>query len=372
MSDRGIVLVTGGAGHLGANLVRRLLADGERVRALQRPGSDNRALDGLALERVDGDLRDPAAVARAVAGVERVYHCAAKLATVAGGEREVYDCNVLGTRNLLAAARKAGVRRVVVTGSFSATGHLEERPSDESVPYYPFKEALPYERTKVLVEHETLKACADGLDALIATSCAIVGPHDFKPSRMGQALLDFAHGKLRAYIPGGFEFVTARDIVAGHVLAMAKGRAGQKYIFASGYMNLDQLMAIYEELTGVPKPRLRLSPSVMMGIARVVSPVMARLRPNDPQRFTPAAVRLLQMGRRADTTKAQTELGFRPTPVRDALAEAYDDFVRRGVIANPKRPVSFVVPTPPPVEGARPVAAVTAAGDDRRQNGVQP
>jgi nucleoside-diphosphate-sugar epimerase len=128
---------------------------------------------------------------------------------------------------------------------------------------------------------------------------------------------------------------------------MARGRSGQKYIFASGYMDLDTLLSIYEELTAVPKPRLRLPPTVMMGIAQVVSPIMARLRPRNLQRFTPHAVRLLTMGRRADTGKAQSELGFRPTPIRDALAEAYDDFARRGVVpANAKRPV-FVAPTPP-------------------------
>src|SRR5438105_8682004 len=142
------ILVTGGAGHLGANLVHRLLEGGHAVRVLLRRGSDNSALDGLEVERVFGDLRDPASLAPAVAGCERIYHCAAKLSTVGGGEREIYDCNVIGTRHLLAAARAAGVARVVVTGSFSAVGHHPTRPSDETVPFYPFDEALPYEQTK--------------------------------------------------------------------------------------------------------------------------------------------------------------------------------------------------------------------------------
>src|SRR5579871_1197380 len=130
-----MIFVTGGSGHLGANLIRRLLADGRKVRALQRVGSDNRALDGLAIERVDGDLRDLDAVRAAVRGCRRVYHCAAKLSTVGGGHRDIFDCNVLGTRNLLTAAREANVERVVVTGSFSAVGHLPDRPSDEEVPF---------------------------------------------------------------------------------------------------------------------------------------------------------------------------------------------------------------------------------------------
>src|SRR5688500_15520509 len=124
-------LVTGATGHLGANLVRRLAQDGARVRVLLRESSDARPIAGLDVERAVGDIRDPAALARAVAGCARIYHCAAKISITAGGEREIYDTNVLGTRNVLAAALRAGVARVVVTGSFSAVGHHPDRPSDE-------------------------------------------------------------------------------------------------------------------------------------------------------------------------------------------------------------------------------------------------
>ena len=329
------LLVTGASGHLGANLVRRLLDEGARVRALARSDSDNTALDGLDVERVWCDLRDLDATRAAVRGCHRIYHCAAKVSTGEGPRRairEIYESNVLGTRHLLRAARESGVERVVVTGSFSAVGHVAGRASDESDVVDPFERMLPYQRSKIAVEHECLRAMAQGLDVVIATSCAIVGPHDYKPSPMGRALLDFAHGRLRAYIPGGFEFVAARDIVEGHRLAMDKGRTGHRYIFSSGYMTLDELMACFEELTGRPRPRWRLSPPVMAVLAHASSFVSTRLRPNAPQRFTPGAVRLLRQGRRADTSKARTELGFSPTPLREALREAYADFARRGLV----------------------------------------
>jgi len=328
------VLVTGGSGHLGANLVRRLLDEGEAVRVLARRGSNNEALRGLDVEWVWGDLRDLAAVQSAVRGAERIYHAAAKVSSAEGQHQEIYGCNVVGTRHLLRAALEHGVRRVVVTGSFSAVGHLPDRPADESVPVNPFENLLPYQRSKVAVEHECLKAVADGLDVVIATSCAILGPHDHKPSRMGQLLLDFARGRLRAYIPGGFEFVAARDIVEGHRLAMDKGATGQKYIFSSGFCTVDDLMAICERVTGRRRPRLRLPAPLMAGIAGVVNACVMRFAPDAEPRFTPGAVRILRMGRRADLTKARAALGYKPSPVEDAVREAYDDFVRRGLLAG--------------------------------------
>jgi nucleoside-diphosphate-sugar epimerase len=329
------VLVTGGSGHLGANLVRRLLDEGQQVRALERRGGSGEALAGLDVEIAWGDLRDPAAVREAVRGCQRVYHCAAKVSSAEGQQGEIYASNVLGTRHLLRAALEAGVERVVVTGSFSAVGHDPARPSDETVPVDPFAPALPYQRSKVAVEHECLKAVVDGLDVVVATSCAILGPHDYKPSRMGQLLLDFARGRLRAYVSGGFEFVSTRDIVQGHRLAMDKGRPGQKYIFSTAFKTVDELMAIYEGVTGRRRPRLRLPGPVMSGLAEAVNFVVMRMAPSVEPRFTPGAVRILRMHRRADITKARTELGFQPGSIEDAVREAHADFVRRGRLDRP-------------------------------------
>ncbi len=330
------LLVTGATGHLGANLVRALTDQGEDVRVLLRAGSNNAAVERLDVERCYGDIRDAGAMRRAVQGCRQVHHCAAKISTVRGGERDIFECNVIGTRNVLDAARAEGAR-VVVTGSLSAVGHLPGRPVDESVPFYPFDRHLPYSRTKMQVEHEVLRAAADGLDVVVATSCAIIGPHDYKPSRLGKLLVRFARGRLYAYVDGGFEFVTARDIAAGHVLTMRLGRPGQKYIFGSGYASMDELMAMFQRATGRRRPPVRLPTAVMMGAAQVSSPVLTRLFPRGQQLVTPAAVRLLAMRRRADSTRACVELGFRPSPIEDAVHAAYEDFVRRGIIAVPGR-----------------------------------
>jgi nucleoside-diphosphate-sugar epimerase len=337
-----MILVTGSTGHLGANLVRRLLGDGEAVRVLLRPQSDNTSLDGLEVERVYGDLRDPAACAAAVRGCRSVHHCAALVSTLEGDARhkdEIFTSNVLGTRHLLRAAREAGAGRVVVTGSFSAVGHHPGRPSDEGVPFNPFATALPYAHTKAAVEHECLKAFADGLPVVVATSCAILGPNDFKPSRMGRTLMDFANGRLWAYVPGGFEFVAARDMVEGHLLAMAKGRPGQKYIFSSQFVTVDELMGLFEQVTGRRRPRLRLPPPLMAGLAAAADGVFPWLLPHRPRRFTRAAVRLLRLNRRADCGKAREELGYQPTSIAEAVRAAYECFARRGLIRLPRKTV---------------------------------
>jgi len=332
-----VILVTGSNGHLGANLVRRLLADGHEVRLLLRPQSDNRPSEGLAAERVYGDVRDMESLRKAVRGCRRVFHSAAKVSTLDADHREIFETNVLGTRNLLLAAREAGVERVVVTGSFSATGHDPSRPSDETVPFNPFQKHLPYGFSKAAVEHECLKAAVAGQQVVIAVSCAILGPFDFKPSRMGRLLSDFANGRLLAYIPGGFEFVAARDIVQGHLLAMEKGRPGQKYIFSTQFLTVDQLLGVYEQMTGRRRPWLRLPPVLMAACARVSDFVLPNFFPAIPRRFTSAAVRILQMHRQADCSKARTELGYQPTSIVQAIEEAYEWFLECGVIRRPKR-----------------------------------
>lgn len=332
-----MILVTGASGHLGANLVRRLLDDGHEVRVLLREGSDNGAVAGLDVERAYGDLRDPAAMKHAAAGCGRAFHCAAMLSTVPGHERELYDSNVLGTRNLLAACREAGVERVVVTGSFSAVGHEGGRPSVEEMPFYPFGKLLPYAHTKALVEHECLKAAVEGLDVVLAVSTAILGPNDYKPSRMGRLLLDFAHGRLHAYLPGGFEFVSVSDLARGHLLAMRHGRSGQRYIFSTSFLSVDDLMGIYESVTGRRRPALRLPEALMAGLANTSERLFGKVLPAADRRFTPAAVAFLRSRRRADCGKARDELGYHPTDISTAVSDAYDCFVRRGLIPAPVR-----------------------------------
>lgn len=334
----GKVLVTGAAGLVGANLVRRLIADGHDVRAMVLPGAQNRGVDGLPLEVVHADLRDREAVRRAVRGCARVFHVGAKVSTTSPTPREcreIWDTNVLGTRHVMQAALEHGVARVVLTGSFSAIGFDPDDPSrasDETMPFYPFTEWLPYARTKILAEHETLRAVIDGLDAVIAVATGVIGPHDYLPSRQGSVLVDVAHGELRGYIPGGSEFVGTGDLVEGHILAMERGRRGQRYLFSTAFLTLDDLLDHFCAVSGAPRPRLRLPPALVAGAARLTSRPLARFFPRVPQRLTAGTVHILSMHRHADVSKARRELGYEPTDIREIIRETYEFFLREGMI----------------------------------------
>jgi len=325
-------LVTGATGHLGANLVRSLLARGEKVRVFVRPHTPQTAVEGLAVERASGDLRDRASIRAALDGIEKVYHTAAFVSIRDGDRQELFDVNVLGTRKLMQEARRAGVRRVVHTSSFGAVGINPEGASDESWSVSPFELASDYERTKAVSEHDVLLEALRGLDVTIVNPAAIVGPWDFRPSLVGRTILDFAHGRMPAYVPGAFDFVPAQDVVQALLLAMEKGERGERYLVTGEYHGLKQILAWLHELTGAPMPKLAIPPRVMQQVARVKDPIEKRFFPQKAPRFNYHSIRLLNSGKRGDSSRIQRELGLVPTPTRQAFADAVAWFRERKLI----------------------------------------
>ena len=336
------VFVTGATGHVGSNLVRRLLYDGIPIRVLLRHEDNNEGLENLDVERRYGDIRDLKATRDAIEGCQGVYHVAAKISTIDGNRdhrREIFETNVLGTRNVLRAARETEAGRVVVTGSFSAVGYdLDDPslPSDETMPFYPMARTMPYERSKSQVEQECWRAAAKGQEVIVATCCAVIGGADFFPSRLGKALCDYTNGKLRAYVDGGIEFVAARDIVEGHLLCMEHGRSGEKYIFSSEFKTISDILDLFEEVTGVARPARRIPSPIMLAFSEVASFYLSRYHPDFNQRFTPGAIRLLRLRRHASLEKARQDLGYQPTSIRAAINDAYSfHYNRPHAITNP-------------------------------------
>jgi nucleoside-diphosphate-sugar epimerase len=323
--------VTGGSGHVGANLVRALIERGDDVRALVRRGGDI-ALAGLPLEEVEGTLEDRASLERALRGCDRVYHLAAFVSLRPGDEQRMFETNVLGTKHVLEAAEQAGVRRTVFCSSLGAIGRNPDGESNETFTINPFDTQLAYDLTKAVAELEVHRAWTRGLDVVIVNPSGVVGPWDFKPSSVGKTIIDFARRRMPAYVPGAFEFVAMRDVVAGHLLAMERGKAGERYILSGSVHTIDELLDELQAITGVARPRLRIPPRVMMPIAHVTSAFMRTFFPAVPPRFTPGTIALLDGGKRVSTKKAQRELGYAPTSVFAALLEQVEWFRRRGTI----------------------------------------
>jgi dihydroflavonol-4-reductase len=326
-------LVTGATGFVGAHIARALVDDGVAVRCLVRPaGRDGRRIDllaGLPVEIAPGDLRDVGALRGAVAGRDVVYHCAADYRLYAPDPSAMYAANVTGTENLLAACAAAGVGRVVYTSSVGALGLAPGGASaDERTPVTLDAMIGPYKRSKYQAERVAEQWAARGLPVVIVNPSTPVGEGDVKPTPTGQMVVDFLQRKFPAYVDTGLNLIDVRDVAAGHLLAAARGRPGERYILGYRNMTLKQILDALARLTGLPSPRVRIPHWVALGAAYAAS-AAARLT-GKPPRATPDAVRMSRHRMFFDSGKAVRELGLPQSPIEPALQRAADWFVRHG------------------------------------------
>ncbi len=328
------VLVTGATGFVGANVVRALLAHGEDVRALVRPGSDRRNLAELPVEIAEGDLRDAAAVRRAVKGCGRVYHVGADYRFWARDPRELYDSNVRGTNHVLEACLALGVERVVHTSTVGTIG-LAALPGrcDETTPLAPGQLASHYKRSKLEAERAALTYAGMGLSVVVVNPTAPFGPWDVKPTPTGKILVDFARGRLPAFVDTGLNVVHVRDVAEGHWLAAERGRVGERYILGNRNMTLREILSALAEIRGCRAPRLRL-PYAAAWTAGALSTAFANLITRRPPAIPLEAVRASRHHVFVDASRAVRELGLPQTPVRDAFEDALRWFEERGYVPH--------------------------------------
>ncbi|MGH9707160.1 MAG: hopanoid-associated sugar epimerase [Candidatus Acidiferrales bacterium] len=315
-------LVTGGTGFVGSHIVRQLVSSGRPVRVLVRPTSQMTALQGVAFERVEGDLRDAASLDRAMEGVECVYHAAADYRLWSRHPQEIYDANVGGTRRILQAANRAGVRRIVYTSTVATIavpqpgGNL---PNEDS-PAKLEQMVGHYKRSKFLAEQEALQVAAVGAPVVIVNPTAPVGPGDWKPTPTGRILLDFMNGKMPAYVDTGLNLAAVEDVATGHLLAAEKGRAGERYILGARNMTLKEILDALAAITGRSAPRVRL-PHALALAAGYADEWVARISGREP-RIPVEGVKMSRHRMFVESDKAARELGFHPGPVEKALERA--------------------------------------------------
>ena len=330
------VLVTGGTGFVGANLVRELLADGHTVRVLARRGGDRRALEGASVQIVEGDLLDAASLRTAVAGARHVYHVAADYRLWAPDLRVLYRANVDGTRHLLAAAAEGGAERIVYTSTVGAVGIPKDgTPGDETTAVSLADMVGAYKASKFLAERVADEFAARGAPVVIVNPSAPIGPWDVKPTPTGQMIVDFLDGKMIGSVDTGLNIVHVRDVARGHILAAQKGRVGERYILGHRNLSLLEIFRMLSALTGVPAPRFRV-PYAVAWLAAAGMEGLSRLTGRPPQ-VPLTAVRMARKRMYFSAEKAIRELGLPQTSAETALADAVGWFTERGYLRARRR-----------------------------------
>ena len=325
-----LAFVTGATGFVGSHVAHALAAQGADLRFLVRASSDPRNVRDLKADHVAGDLRDPASFEKALAGCDVLFHIAADYRLWVRDPQQMYRSNVEGTRAVLEAARRNGVRRVVYTSSvatmgFSSNGHA----ADESSPVSLANMIGPYKRSKFMAEEVALAAARSGMDVVVVNPTTPVGEQDVKPTPTGRIVVDFLKKKFPAYVDTGLNLVDVTECAQGHIAALEKGRSGERYILGGENLTLKQILDKLAAITGLPSPRVRLPYAVALATGVVDEMFTGHILGREPR----ATIDAVRMGRKkmfVTSAKAERELGWKTVPVDDALRRATDWFRSNG------------------------------------------
>ena len=325
-------LVTGAAGFLGSHVTRQLVARGDDVRVLLRASSTNRAIADLSLEYVTGDLRDPASLDRAMKGVKRVFHVAADYRLWAKRKQDIYDSNVGGTKNLLDAAKRAGVEQLIYTSTVATIAVDRPQHPNEFTDAKLEEMVGHYKRSKWMAEKEALGAAKSGLPVIVAMPTTPVGPWDWKPTPTGKIILDFLNGKMPGYVKTGLNFVGVEECAAGHLLVAEKGKVGERYLLGGENLTLKQMLDTLAKITGLRAPMLKIPHGLALGVA-YANTAFSRLVGREPG-IPVESVKIARHMMFVDCVRAQRELGFKAGPVAAALERAVRWYEANGYIAK--------------------------------------
>ncbi|HWQ46540.1 MAG TPA: SDR family oxidoreductase [Longilinea sp.] len=315
-----MILVTGATGHLGNVLVRELINRGEQVRALILPDEDLSPIKGLPVEVVKGDILKPESLIPAMKDIDLVYHMAALVTIMPGKEELLREINVQGTKNVLAAAKKAGVRRLVYTSSIHALARPPKgEPITENVQFDTNNPAGFYDQTKAEASVAVQEAVREGMDAVIVCPTGVIGPYDYRQSEMGLLMVGWLKQKLCVMIDGIFDFVDVRDVARGHILAAEKGKPGEVYILSGEPISFKKLISIVGEVSGIRNKTLFI-PFWFAYIITFFTPLYYKITRTKAQ-FTRYALETVFSNSDISSDKARRELGFSPRSLVESVAD---------------------------------------------------
>jgi dihydroflavonol-4-reductase len=314
--------------------VASVLAEGgAALRLLVRPTSDLQNIEGLVAERVVGDLRDAPALVTAMSGCDVVFHVAADYRLWTRDPDEMYRANVEGTRAILEAGRKNRIKRIVYTSSVGTMGFtLGGPPASEDSPVSLADMIGHYKRSKFLAEQLAVEAGRNGMAVVVVNPTTPVGARDVKPTPTGRIVLDFLKRKFPAYVDTGLNLVDVTECARGHLAALEKGRAGERYILGGENLSLKEILDKLAGITGLPSPSIRVPYAVALATAVVDEVVTGRLRGREP-RATLDAVRMGRKKMFVTSAKAERELGWKTVGVETALRQSVDWFRAHGYVA---------------------------------------
>lgn len=322
--------VTGGTGFIGANLVRLMVQEGYQVRALVRASSNLDNLRDLDVETVTGDLNDPD-LWQQMQGCQVLFHVAAHYSLWQSDRQLLYNHNVLGTRNVLAAAKKAKIERTVYTSSVAAIGVGEPGKIVNETHQSPVEKLVGhYKKSKFLAEQEAMQAVQAGQDIVIVNPSSPIGPFDLKPTPTGDIILRFLRRQMPVYLDTGLNFIDVRDVARGHILALEKGQKGDRYILGNENLTLKQILDQLAEITSLKAPKNSIPAWIPLSVAWVDEKILA------PLGKTPSVpldgVRMAHQAMYYDASKAVQELGLPQSPILTALKDAVDWFLSHGYV----------------------------------------
>jgi dihydroflavonol-4-reductase len=313
-------VVTGATGYIGNILTRELLDKGKKVRVLVRPTSDTSSLKGLEIEKVIGDILDKDSLIRAFKGADTIYHLAAIISIMPGDRALIRRVNLEGTRNVIDACLKCGVRRLVYTSSIHA---LKEPPHgtviDEDMSFDVNSSRGEYDRSKACASQEVIESAKAGLDPVVVCPTGVVGPFDYRKSLITGTFIDFAQGKMKMTTNGAYDFVDARDVARGLILAAENGKTGQYYILSGERVTMDKMMSMLSEISGVRSPKYK-APTWLVKTAGIFTPIYYKLANKTP-RFTYYSVKTLLSNSYISHEKASNELGYKPMTIRKSIED---------------------------------------------------
>jgi dihydroflavonol-4-reductase len=322
--------VTGGTGFIGANLVRLLAAEGYLVRALVRSSSNLDNLRDLDVELVTGDLNDPN-LWQQMQGCQVLFHVAAHYSLWQRDRQLLYDYNVLGTRNVLACARKAKIERTIYTSSVAAIGVGEPGKLIDETHQSPVEKLVGhYKKSKFWAEQEAMQAVKSGQDIVVVNPSSPIGGFDIKPTPTGDIILRFLRRQMPFYLDTGLNFIDVRDVARGHLLALEKGQKGDRYILGHENLTLKQILDQLAQLTGLKAPQNSIPPWIPLSVAWIDERILAPLgkAPSVPL----DGVRMAHQPMYYDASKAVRELGLPQSSILTALKDAVDWFVTHGYV----------------------------------------